>query len=172
MSEIWLSPMSMVEDGKQAGQLEENWTLYCGGVVAAYGTCLLSFLRKGQKLVKQGTTIPLFGVVVPNVLQHVSWVDLSSTQAAPCTESGAKSAIRQKLFKVARREHAVQVRKVQGQRGAKHLEVQPQCMCQDEFIASILKLVEVVVNKQCQLREDGANMWCRGWPEAGTGQVP
>ena len=79
MSEIWLSPMSMMKDCKEAGQLEENWTLHCGRMVAADGTCLLSFLKKGQKLVKQGTTIPLFGVIVPNVLEHVSWVHLSST---------------------------------------------------------------------------------------------
>ena len=74
------------------------------------------------------------------------------------TKCRTKWPIVQDLIKGARREEAVQIWKVLGDRGAEDLEIQLQGMGVDEFIAGIFEFVQVMRNKQCQWSEDRANM--------------
>ena len=101
----------MVKDGKQGGQLQEYRALSCGGVTLAYGAGLSLHLIHGEVLVKQTAPVGVFGMLMPQVLEHVTWINLPPAQTTPCAKGCAKSVILNELCKEASGKFAVQVRK-------------------------------------------------------------
>jgi len=132
----------------------------------------LLHLKHGEVLVKQTAPVGVFGMLIPQVLEHVTWINLPPAQTTPGAKGCAKRVILNELCKEASSKFAVHVREGERDGRAQNLKIKPKSIGHDQIIAASMKSGQVMVDKEGQLCEDCADMWCCRRPKAGATQVP
>ena len=113
----------------------------------------------------------MFCMRVPEMLQEVPRINLTTTKTAPRTECSTKFFVLEKQLEVASGEVGVQLREVQLQGRAKNLKVHLERMSENRASGCISELGEVIVDEECKLGEDGAHMWLMRRPKAGASNI-